>query len=153
MAGGWPGVSVPPDQMRRCSCQWAALPPHPLGWHAALQNSLRVRPTWHSTLVSGGGPTCIHPAGLPHCQCAGVGVESWVWCCRSGGRRHTDWCRTNRKCDWCESRSFFFCLGCLCRLIAVGHAVRHSKRKNYQKVKQAASLSRATPRYAVNCTS
>ena len=48
---------------------------------------------------------------------------------------------------------FFFCLGCLCRLIAVGHAVRHSKRKNYQKVKQAASLSRATPRYAVNCTS
>ena len=30
----------------------------------------------------------------------------------------------------------FFCLGRLCRLIAVGHAVRHSKRKNYQKVKQ-----------------
>ena len=47
---------------------------------------------------------------------------------------------------------FFFCLGCLCRLIAVGHAVRHSKKENYQKVKQAASLSRATPRYAVNCT-
>ena len=30
----------------------------------------------------------------------------------------------------------FFCLGRLCRLIAVGHAVRHSKRKNYQRVKQ-----------------
>ena len=31
---------------------------------------------------------------------------------------------------------WFFCLGRLCRLIAVGHAVRHTKRKNYQKVKQ-----------------
>ena len=53
----------------------------------------------------------------------------------------------------CSLASACFCLGCLCRLIAVGHAVRHSKRKNYHKVKQAASLSRATPRYAVNCTS
>ena len=31
---------------------------------------------------------------------------------------------------------YFFCLGRLCRLIAVGHAVRHSKSNNYQKVKQ-----------------
>ena len=73
-----------PHRVQRCSCQWAAL----LRTWAAQQNSLRVRPTWHSTLVSGGGPTCIHPAGLPHCQCAGVGVESWVWYCRSGRRRH-----------------------------------------------------------------
>ena len=51
-----------------------------------------------------------------------------------------------------QKGNLFFCLGCLCRLIAVGHAVRHSKKENYQKVKQAASLSRATPRYAVNCT-
>ena len=32
--------------------------------------------------------------------------------------------------------SVFFCLGRLCRLIAVGHAVRHSESNNYQRVKQ-----------------
>ena len=35
-----------------------------------------------------------------------------------------------------DSQWLFFCLGRLCRLIAVGHAVRHSESNNYQRVKQ-----------------
>ena len=34
-------------------------------------NSLYVRPTWHSMLVSGGGPPGTHPAGLPHASVRG----------------------------------------------------------------------------------
>ena len=35
-----------------------------------------------------------------------------------------------------KAYSTSFCLGRLCRLIAVGHAVRHTKRENLQNVKQ-----------------
>ena len=35
-----------------------------------------------------------------------------------------------------EESFFFFCRGRLCRLIAVGHSVRHTKRTNYQQVKR-----------------
>ena len=90
-----------PYQVRRCSCHWAAKPPH----HAALRSIHRARPTLHSTRVSVGGPTCIHPAGLPHCHCAGVGVESWVWCGRSAGKHLAGWRRTSRGCNSCGSRS------------------------------------------------
>ena len=39
-------------------------------------------------------------------------------------------CCNGRAGSW--SGCFFFCRGRLCRLIAVGHAVRHTKRTNYQ---------------------
>ena len=43
--------------------------------------TLRVCPTWHSKFRWEDQPASI-------CQSAGVRVESWVWYCRSGGRRH-----------------------------------------------------------------
>ena len=51
-------------------------------------------------------------------------------CCESPSLWLEDGTHTRRQVR------IFFCRGRLCRLIAVGHTVRHTKRTNYQQVKQ-----------------